>query len=166
MRMQKHGPGPGMENAKSAEPRSQVTGIVGQLLQGVCGSFHQQAVDDLGMRTGQWAKFGGKREGDQEVATPQQVAALFLNPAVGLTLVTLRTGTVAAGVIREDFLLAAVALMNMASKEWRAAGGDIPESPFLGRTQRDAGPFAVRRAVEAHNIGHLQHEDPGFRGLS
>jgi hypothetical protein len=69
-------------------------------------------------------------------------------------------------VIRKDFLLAAIALMDMASKERRAAGGDIPQSPFLGRAEKNAGLFAVRRAVEAHNIGHLQHEDPGFRGLS
>jgi hypothetical protein len=155
-----------MEDGKSAQPSAQETGIVGEFLQCVGGSFHQQAVDDLGMRAGQWAQFSGERERDQKVGTRQQMAALFLNPAIRLTLVTLRAGAVAAGMIREHFLLAVIALMDMASKERRAAGGNIPQSPLLDRTQRDAGLLTVRRAVEADNIGHLQHEDPSFRGLS
>jgi hypothetical protein len=94
------------------------------------------------------------------------MAALFFNPAFGLILVTLRTGTISAGVVRVDFLLAVIALMDVASKKRRAAGGNIPQSPLLDRAQTDAGLFAVRCAVEADDIGHLRHEDPGFRGLS
>jgi hypothetical protein len=94
------------------------------------------------------------------------MAALFFNPAFGLILVTLRAGAIPTGVIGEDLLLAVIALMDVASKERCAAGGNIPQSPFLDRAQADTGLFAVRRAMEADNIGHLQHEDPGFRGLS
>jgi hypothetical protein len=43
-----------------------------------------------------------------------------------LILVTVRAGTISAGVVREDILLAAIALMDVASKERRAAGGNIP----------------------------------------
>ena len=53
------------------------------------------------------------------------MAALFVHPTIGLELVTLRAGTIAAGVIREQLLLTAIALMDVASKERRAAGGDI-----------------------------------------
>ena len=123
--MQEHGPGPGVEDGERADARAQVTGIVGQLLQGVRRGFHQQAVDNLGVRAGQWTQLAGQREGDQEIGTREEVAALFFNPAVCLTLVTLRAGAVAAGVIRKDFPLAAIALMDVASKERRAAGGDI-----------------------------------------
>jgi hypothetical protein len=56
---------------------------------------------------------------------------LFLKPAIGLVLVTLRAGTIPAGVIREDFPLAAIALVDVASEERRTAGGDVPQSPFL-----------------------------------
>jgi hypothetical protein len=94
------------------------------------------------------------------------MAALLFNPAFGLILVTLRTGTISAGVVRVDFLLAVIALMDMASEERRAAGGNIPQSLFLDRAQTNAGLFAVCCAVEADDFGHLRHEDPGFRGLS
>jgi hypothetical protein len=56
--------------------------------------------------------------------------------------------------------------MDVTSKERRAASGDIPQSPLLNSTQADAGLLPVCRAVEAHNIGQLQHEDLGFKGLS
>ncbi len=90
------------------------------------------------------------------------MAALFFNPAFGLILVTLRTGTISAGVVRVDFLLAVIALMDMASEERRAAGGNIPQSPLLHRAQADTGLLAIRRAVEADDIGHLRHEDPAL----
>ena len=56
------------------------------------------------------------------------MAALFFKPALGLVLVTLRTGAVAAGVVRKNFLLAMIALIDMASKQRRAAGLDIAKS--------------------------------------
>ena len=65
-----------------------------------------------------------------------------------------------AGVVRVDFLLAVIALMDMASKKRRAAGGNIPQSEFLDRAQTDAGLFSIRCAVEADDIGHLRHKDP------
>ncbi len=94
------------------------------------------------------------------------MAALFFKPAFGLVLVTLRAGTISAGVIRVDFPLAVIALMDVASEERRAAGGNIPQSPVLDRAQADAGLLAIRRTVEADDIGHLEHEDPGLRGRS
>ena len=78
------------------------------------------------MGSSQLAQLRRQGEGHQEVGTGQEVAALFLNPALALILVTLRAGTISAGVVREDILLAAIALMDMASKERRAAGGNIP----------------------------------------
>ena len=94
------------------------------------------------------------------------MAALFFKPALRLVLVTLRTGAVAAGVIGKDFLLAVIALIDMASKQRRAAGLDIAKSPFLNGAERVPSLLSIRRAVEADNIGHLQHENPCVRGLS
>jgi hypothetical protein len=67
---------------------------------------------------------------------------------------------------RKHFLLAVIALIDMSSKERRAASGNILQSAFLNRTQSFAIFFAVRRAVEADDIGHLQHEDLEVRGPS
>jgi len=41
-----------------------------------------------------------------------------------------------------------IALMDVASKERCAAGGNIPQSSLLDRTQTDAGLFTVCRAME------------------
>jgi hypothetical protein len=80
--------------------------------------------------------------------------------------VTLRTGAISAGVVGEHFPPAVIALVDMTSKERRAASGDIPQSALLNRTQGVSKPLLVRRAVEADDIGHLDHEDLGARGRS
>jgi hypothetical protein len=41
-----------MKNGESANAGAQIPGIVGEFLQGLGGRFHQQAVEDLGVRTG------------------------------------------------------------------------------------------------------------------
>ena len=87
------------------------------------------------------------------------MAALFFKPALGLVLVTLRAGAIATGVKRKHILLAVIALVDVASKERRAAGGNISEGLLLDRAQGFTELFAIRRAMEAEDIGHLQHED-------
>jgi hypothetical protein len=69
-------------------------------------------------------------------------------------------------VIGKHFLLTVIAQIDMASKERRAAGGDIPQGPFLNGAQRFTNLVTIRRAVEADDLGHLQHEDLRFRGPS
>ncbi len=118
------------------------------------------------MRSSQWPEFGGKSKGHQKVGTRREAVALFVDPALGLRLMTLRTGAVAAGVIGKDFLLAMPAQVDMASQQGRPAGGNIPQSPFLNRTQRVSVLPEIRLTVEADDFGHLQHEDLGFRGPS
>jgi hypothetical protein len=118
------------------------------------------------MGTGQWTQFGRQCEGQQEIGAGQEAAALLLKPAFSLILMTLWTGAIAAGVVGKHVLLTVIALIDMSPKERRATSGNIPQSPFLNRTQGLAVLFAIRRAVEADDIGHLQHEDPGIRGLS
>src|SRR2546428_5846123 len=113
------------------------------------------------MGTSQRAELRGQRKGHQEIGTGQEAAALLAQPAFGLALVTLRTGAITAGVVGEDFLLAVIALVDMTSKERRTASGNIPERPLAIRGQGVSILVAVRRAVEADDIGHLQHEDPG-----
>src|SRR5439155_25320457 len=107
-----------------------------------------------------------QRKGHQEIGTRQKAAALLGEPALGLTLMTLRAGAIFAGVIGKDLLLTVIALVDMASKERRAASGNIPKCSFPVRADGVAVLFAVGRAVEADDIGHLHHEDLGFKGPS
>ena len=101
-----------------------------------------------------------------EIGTGQKTATLSSEAALRLIVVTLRAGAIFAGVIGKDFLPTVIALVDMASKERRAASGNIPECSFPVRAEGVAVLFAVGRAVEADDIGHLQHEDLGFRGPS
>ena len=73
----------------------------------------------------------GKRKGHQEIGTGEEAAALVVQPAFGLMLVTLRAATITAGVVGEDLLPAVIALIDVASKERRTASGNIPERPFV-----------------------------------
>jgi len=166
VRVKQHGARPGVKDGQNTKARAQILGIGRQLLQSIGGGLHQQAVDFLRMGSCEWAELGGQSEGHQKVGTRREAAALLLNPAFGLRLVTLRATAVATGVIREDFLLAMTALVDVASQQRCPARGDIPQSPFLNRTQRASILPEIRLTVEADDFGHLQHEDLGFRGPS
>ena len=166
VRVKQHGARPSVKDGQNTEAPAQILGIGRQLLQGIGSGLHQQAVDFFRMGPCEWPQLGGQSESNQKVGTHRKTDALFLDPAFGLRLVTLRATAVAAGVIREDFLLAVAALVDVASQHRRPAGGDIPQSPFLKRTQRASILPEIRLTVEADDFGHLQHEDLGFRGPS
>ena len=54
--MEEHGAGPAMQDRQNAESCTQKLRIVGEFLQGGGGGFHQQAVNDPGMRPSQGAQ--------------------------------------------------------------------------------------------------------------
>lgn len=166
VRVEQHGARPCVKDGQSADSGAEILGIGCEFLQGSGGGFHQEAVDFLRMSAGERPQIGGQSESDQKVGTRRKAAALFVDPAFGLRLVTLRATAVATGVIGKDFLLAMTTLVDVASQQWRPAGGDIAQSPFLNRTQGTPVLPEIRLTVEADNLGHLQHEDLGFRGPS
>lgn len=126
VRMKQHGARPGVKDGQGADASAEIVRIGRQFLQGIGGGLHDQAVDFLRMGACQWAEFGGQSKSDQKVGTLREAIALFVDPALGLRLMTLRAGAVAAGVIGKDFLLAMIALVDVASQRRRPADGDIP----------------------------------------
>lgn len=126
VRMKQHGPRPGVKDGQRADAGAEILRIRRQFLQGIASGLHEQAVDFLGMRSSHRPEFGGQSKGDQKVGTVREAAALFVDPVLGLRLMTLRAGAVAAGVIGKDFLLAMIALVDVASQRRRPAEGDIP----------------------------------------
>ena len=157
VRMVEHGARPGMQDGQSADTGAEESWIASQLLEGRRGGLHQQAVDEFGMRPSQGTQLGWQREGDQVIRAREQSLTLLADPAFGLIAVTLRATAVAAGVIRIDLLRAVVALVDMASKERRAAVSNIAKGLFLNRCQLGSELRAIRIAVEADNVSHLQH---------
>ena len=55
MWVKQHGARPGVKDGKNTKARAQKLGIGRQLLQGIGGGLHQQAVDFLGMGSCEWA---------------------------------------------------------------------------------------------------------------
>ncbi len=163
-----HGPRPGMQHAQAAEAPPEIAGIARKLLQGPGGALHQQAIDSFRVGSRQAAQVLGQGEGQEEVGTGEQVGALLLKPAFSVFPVTLRTGAVAAGVVRIALLAAVIALVHVASEVRGPAGLDIPQGPKLTGRHGRAEASQIRRPVEADDVGHLQHEDlrPRIRGLS
>src|SRR2546426_8344028 len=98
------------------------------------------------MGTSQWTQVRRQGEGHQEIGTGQKAAALPNKPALGLILVTLRAGAIAAGAVGKDFLPAVIALVEMTSKERRMASGHNPDGPVADRGQGGSGLVAVPRA--------------------
>ncbi len=130
VRMKQHGAGPGVKNGQNAGTGAEECRIAGQRLKSVRSEFHQQPVDLFGVGPCEGTQLRGKRKGHQEIGTGEEAAALVVQPAFGLMLVTLRAATITAGVVGEDLLPAVIALIDVASKERRTASGNIPERPF------------------------------------
>src|SRR5438876_8498129 len=123
--------------------------------------LHQYAVNHLRVGLGQRPQSSGKRERDQVIGAREQSLTLLSEPSLGLIVVTLRTTAVATGVIAIPLLRALVALIDVASKERRTAVFDIAKRFFLNRRQLRSELRPKLSAVEADNLGHLQHEDLG-----
>ncbi len=157
-----------MQDRQTAEAAPEVARIAGERLQGRRGALHQQAIDGPLVGARQGAQVVGEGEGQEEVGTGEQVGALLGEPAFGLVPMTLRTGTVAAGVVGIARLAAVIALVHVASTGWRPAGFDIPQGPELTGRHGRAEAGAVRRPMEADDVGHLQHAGLGgpLRGLA
>jgi hypothetical protein len=67
--MEKHRTGPGMQDRQYAESCTQKARVSGEFLQRGGGGFHQQAINDLGMRASQGSQRHRQGEGDQIVGT-------------------------------------------------------------------------------------------------
>ncbi len=135
--------------------------IARERLQGRRGALHHQAIDAPLVGARQGAQVVGEGEGQEEVGTGEQVGVLLGEPAFGLAPMTLRTGAVAAGVVRIALLPAVIALVHVPSTGWRPAGFDIPQGPELTGRHGRAEAGTVGRPVEADNVGHLQHAGLG-----
>jgi hypothetical protein len=122
VRVVEQGPGPGVQDAEQAGAGAEVAGIGRQGEQGLGRRPEQEPIEELLVGPGDGPQLGRQGEGHQEVETRQQPGALALEPAVGLVGVTLRTVTVAAGVIAVRLGAAGVALAEVAPEGGGATG--------------------------------------------
>jgi hypothetical protein len=164
--MVEHGAGPGVKDGQTCGPAAEITWVGGQLEKRLRRRPEQGVVDGFRMGARQSPQRSGQCEGDQVVGTGEQTAALASQPSLTLIPVTLGTVPVATRMIGIDVPATGRTRIDVASKERRSAMENIPESALLGRTQPISGLLAKRRAVEADDVGHLQHDGLGFRGRS
>jgi len=99
MRMVRHLPGPGVENADQANLSSHVFGVQGEGLQGGSGGLKEQIVHALLVRAGERAQCLGQCKGHEKVGDGEQERPLLFQPAGGLGVLALGTMPMLAGMI-------------------------------------------------------------------
>jgi len=91
-----------------------------------------------------------------EVGDRQQLGLAIGNPLRAGQTLALRTVPVAAGIVGDAKLAAAVALFDMTAQRCRAAGFDGAHDPALAPTQMAGMGLTVSGTVAAEDIRHLQ----------
>jgi hypothetical protein len=93
--MVEHRARPGVEDGETPEARADVARIGGQTLEGRRRAAHEHAVDDALVRERERAQLAWQGEGHEIVRAQQELAALRLEPALGVRTVTRRAVAIA-----------------------------------------------------------------------
>ena len=118
-------------------------GIGGHLQQRLLGAGEEQPIHQLSVAQDQRAEFVGQGEDHVEVGHGKQVGLTFGQPGRPLAATTLRTASVAAGMIVVSDLTAVIALSDVPAQGGRAAERQVlkrlPHMRALGPALQEAG---------------------------
>src|SRR6202040_2567754 len=109
---------------EKADVGPEVLGIGGDLLQGLGGGAEEQAVDRPGVLEGDRSDRRREGEDDVEIFDGEQLGFPVLDPFGGGGGLALGAVAVAAGVIGDLAVAAAVTLLDMSAEGGGATGGD------------------------------------------
>jgi hypothetical protein len=90
---------PGVQDTDQAELSADKTGLLSQKLRRSGGSTEEQIIEKSLVTASEWAQGGGDGEGEHEIRDRQQEILLFLQPFLGLVVLTFWTVAIAAGVV-------------------------------------------------------------------
>jgi hypothetical protein len=125
---------PGMEHGKKADVGSEPAPVFGDSEECFGDRTEQYAVDDARVLQAQLRKFLRQGEHHMAVRYRQQVGGLRRQPLIASGGLALGTMSIAARVVRDDLLRAAIALLDVSAEGGGAACADVPECPeLLGR---------------------------------
>src|SRR5437867_2453481 len=141
MRVTLQGLSPGMQNTEEADLSAEAGGIGGNFQKCSRAGFEQQAEEELLVLPDQRHQRMGHAEHQVEIAHWQQFPSARTQPLLSCVGLALRTVAVSAGVVRDDLMSAANALIAMAAERGCAAALDGPEHFELCPRQRTAIAF-------------------------
>ena len=121
MRMMLEGLSPGVEDGEQAELRPKVFGIGGDFQECLGGGPEQDAIDGGFVLEGHRSQLLGKGKDDMKIGTREQITTLAVEPFLARRALALGTVAVAAGIVRDDAVSAAVAGIEMAAEDGGAA---------------------------------------------
>ena len=127
---------PGVQDHGDGGLGAEVARVERESTQGVGSDAEEQPVEQPAVHPHQRMEGVRQGEDEMEVRHGQQHRLLGRHPARGLLPLALRAVAVAAGVIRDAPLSAALALLDVATKRRCATVGDRAQHPTLGRRAR------------------------------
>ena len=145
---------PRVEHREEPDLRAHVAGIGGDGLQGLGDRAEQDAVDDRFVLQGDRRDGGGHGEDDVEVLAVEQVGRAGLDPRGAREALALGTMTIAAGVVPDAPMAAAVALLDMAAERGGPTLRDGSHHAALRRREGGPDPGPKRVAVAAEDRRH------------
>ena len=147
---------PGVQYRQHADASAQMAGIGGDLEQGLGSGPKQQAVKGSLVAQCEWRQLLRHGEDDMGVGHRQQACGLFHEPAVTGRGLTLGTVPVAAGVVSDSLIAAAIAPFQMCAERSRTAQADIAQ--YLPLLVRDGMTPALKELVlvSVKDIGHFE----------
>ena len=136
VRVVQQGLPPGVEEGEEADAGAEMTGIGGHLQERLRGGAEEQVVENARILECEGGE--GMRQGEDHVRVRhrQQRGPLLIEPFRGGTPLALRAVAIAAGVVREGAVAAAVARVDMTAQCGGPAGEEIPDDALLIATQR------------------------------
>ena len=143
---------PGVEHGHQPDLGAEVLGIGGDDAQRLGRRLEQDGVDHGFVLEGDLGDRRRHGEDDMEVRHRQQIGLAVRQPLGTGQPLALRAMPVAAGIIRDADLAAAVALLNVSAQGCRAAGFDCAHDAALGIAEllaRDCEPSCRRACADA-----------------
>jgi hypothetical protein len=150
--------GPGVQDGKHADRRSDMASVVGEFDDGLRGGLHQEGVAVTLVGAQYVAEFLGHGHGDVEIARRQHLGLAGFEPALGLSAMTFGTTPVLAGMIGEDLGGALVATPEPPSEGFGAASLDVGDGAPVRRRHRRAMSRQVLAREAAKDVRDLDHD--------
>jgi len=147
---------PGMEHGDGADLGAQMPGIGSNQAQGVGGRLEQQPIDELLAVKGDLTKPGRQGEDQMKIGHRQQLGLALDQPLDGRCPLTLRAVPVAAGIVSDADLAAALTLLDVAAQSGGAAGFDGGHDAPLVAAEVIGMGVAVSSTVAAEDVRHLK----------
>ena len=143
-----------MKHGGHADLSAKMVRVASDRQQSLGGGLKEDSVDEGLVAQGERIEIVGQREDDVEVRRRQQALEPLREPLRSSGALALGAMPVAAGVIRDALVAAAVACVHVPAQCGGAARGDVSQDALLGARRGMCEP--VLFSVRTHHVGDLE----------